>query len=94
MSNILQAENLTKRGRGRPKGVPNKIGKAAKDMIAEVAEGLGGADGMLAWAKEDKANEKAFWTQVYPKLIPVQLQGDAENPLLAIIERRIVKAGD
>lgn len=73
MSNSLQAENLTRRGRGRPKGVPNKLGKAAKDMIAEVADGLGGTQRMLDWAKEDPLNERAFWVQIYPKLVTINV---------------------
>lgn len=32
--------------------------------------------------------------KVLPDLSAVTISGDAENPLLAIIERRIVKAGD
>jgi hypothetical protein len=65
-----------RRGGGRPKGSQNKTTRAAKDMIAEVAEGLGGPKRMLAWAKEAPENEKAFWTQVYPKLLPVQIANE------------------
>jgi hypothetical protein len=68
-------------GKGRPKGALNKTTKAAKDAIALAAEGLGGAERLQAWAMEDPANEKAFWTTIYPKLIPVTLAGDEENPL-------------
>lgn len=35
-------DNLTRRGRGRPPGSPNKLGKAAKEVIAAAAEELGG----------------------------------------------------
>jgi hypothetical protein len=73
--------NLPARGPGRPKGSPNKLHKAAKDAIAAAAEGLGGHERLIAWAKEDPANERAFWATIYPKLIPVQIAGDPENPL-------------
>jgi hypothetical protein len=66
---------------GRQKGTPNKINAVAKDAIALAADELGGADRIVAWAKEDPLNERAFWTQIYPKLIPVQISGDEENPL-------------
>lgn len=75
------ADNLTNRGRGRPPGSQNKLGKAAKEVIAEAAANLGGADRLLAWAKEDPANERAFWATIYPKLLPLTLAGDADNPL-------------
>lgn len=73
-------------GPGRPKGSQNKSTKAAKELIQAVAEGLGGADRMLAWAQEAPENERAFWTSIYPKLLPVQLQGDKENPLEAAVK--------
>jgi hypothetical protein len=70
-----------KPGQGRPKGSLNKTTIAAKEAIALAAEGLGGTDRLIAWAQEDPANERAFWASIYPKLIPVTLAGDAENPL-------------
>lgn len=86
--NILGNEkNLeAKKGRGRPKGSQNKVGAAAKEVIAQAAADLGGAERLVAWAKEAPENEKAFWSSIYPKLIPVQLAGDAENPVTFVIE--------
>lgn len=75
---------------GRQKGSINKVTAAAKDAIAIAADKLGGHERLVAWAKEDPLNERAFWTTIYPKLIPVQLAGDPENPLVHRIERRIV----
>jgi hypothetical protein len=83
-----------RKGPGRPKGSLNKTTKAAKDAIALAAENLGGVDRLTAWAQESPENERAFWVNVYPKLIPVTLAGDQENPIrFQQIERRIVKAG-
>jgi hypothetical protein len=86
-------ENLTQRGRGRPKGSKNKVSAEAKAVIAEAAEALGGAERLLAWAQLDPANEKAFWTTIYPKLVSLTVAGDPNNPLgFSVLERRIVKA--
>lgn len=60
---------------GRPKGVPNKTTQVAKDAIAQAAQALGGADRLVDWAKEDPKNEAAFWTTIYPKLLPLQVTG-------------------
>jgi hypothetical protein len=79
--NKKTTNNLPARGPGRPKGSPNKVTAAAKDAIAQAAEKLGGHNRIVAWAKEDPKNEAAFWSTIYPKLIPVQLSGDADNPL-------------
>jgi hypothetical protein len=72
-------------------GKPNKIGKAAKDAIAEAAEQLGGVNRLVSWAREDPKNEHAFWATIYPKLLPLQLTGEGGGPLLITsIEHRIV----
>lgn len=73
-----------KGGPGRPKGVPNKTTLVAKEAIAQAAERLGGVDRLVAWAKEDPANERAFWAQVYPKLLPLQVAGTGKDGALLV----------
>jgi len=77
--------NLPGAGPGRPKGVPNKTTRSAKEAIAAAAEALGGAERLTAWALEDPSNERVFWGNIYPKLLPLQLQGDAQNPIALLI---------
>lgn len=72
-------------GPGRPKGVRNKTTQAAKDAIAEAAEALGGATRLVAWVKEDPANERVFWGTIYPKLLPLQVAGEGGGPLQLIL---------
>jgi hypothetical protein len=79
-------------GKGRAKGVPNKTTTAAKEAIALAAEGLGGTNRLIAWAQEDPLNERAFWSSIYPKLIPVTLAGDANNPIGMSMRVEFVKA--
>jgi len=87
--------NLTRKGRGRPKGSPNKVTAEAKTVIAGAAEALGGMKRLVEWAKSDPQNEKAFWAQVYPKLLPLTVAGDPNNPLtVQTIERRLVRPSD
>lgn len=87
-SNLITDQNgVPKKGPGRPKGSPNKLAKAAKDAIADAAQALGGSERMVAWAQEDPANEKAFWTQIYPKIVSVTLSGDPENPLHVAVSK-------
>lgn len=83
--------NLPARGPGRPKGSQNKTTAAAKDAIAQAAEKLGGTNRIAEWAKEDPKNEALFWSSIYPKLIPVQLGGDPDNPLIHEIRRSLVR---
>lgn len=71
---------------GRVKGTPNKTTQAAKDAIAQAAEELGGAERLVAWAKEDPKNEHSFWTTVYPKLLPLQVTGEGGGPVQMIFK--------
>lgn len=71
---------------GRQKGTPNKLTTAVKETIEQVAQGLGGPDGMLAWAKEDPQNTRIFYGNIYPKLLPFTLAGDKDNPLKILNE--------
>jgi hypothetical protein len=81
----------TKTG-GRVKGVPNKLTTGAKEVIAQVAENIGGVARMTKWVRECPENEKAFWTSIYTKLLPLQVAGDKDNPLsIHRIERTIVE---
>lgn len=84
--NKIQEENLTNRGRGRPKGSPNRTTASAKEAIAQAAEGLGGAERLIAWAKEEPANERVFWATIYPKLLPLQVSGEDGGPIQAIVK--------
>jgi hypothetical protein len=90
----MAGEHLPKRGPGRPKGSQNKVGKAAKEVIAAAAEGLGGLDRLVEWAKSAPENERAFWATIYPKLLPLQVAGDPDNPIKASLEVAFVERSD
>jgi hypothetical protein len=75
---------------GRTKGTPNKTTLVAKEAISLAAERLGGTDRLVAWAQEDPANERVFWGTIYPKLLPLQVAGDPDAPLVHKIEYEIV----
>lgn len=66
---------------GKPKGALSKTTRTAKEAIAIAAEKLGGAERLVAWAQEDPLNERAFWSSIYPKLLPLQVTGEGGGPL-------------
>jgi hypothetical protein len=90
MSEPKIGPNRGNAGKGRPKGSKNKTTLIAKEAIAAAAERLGGTDRLVAWAKEDEKNEHTFWGTIYPKLLPLQLGGDPDSPIVHEIRRTIV----
>jgi hypothetical protein len=72
---------------GRPAGAPNKITMDVKQSIERVAEGLGGAEGMLAWAQSDKANERIFWSNIYPRILPKEIKAEVDAQLVVNVYR-------
>lgn len=66
---------------GSRKGIPNKLTVSVKEAIEAAAQGLGGGTRLEAWAREAPENEKAFWTSIYPKLLPLQVTGKDGGPL-------------
>jgi hypothetical protein len=52
------------------------ISGQAKENIARVFEGMNGIEGMLEWAK---AHPTEFYSRVYPRLIPLMVQGHIET---------------
>jgi hypothetical protein len=60
---------------GRKRGTPNRTTRQAKEAIAFVFDGLGGAEGLLKWAQENDENKRVFLTQLFPKIVPLEVQG-------------------
>jgi hypothetical protein len=71
---------------GRVKGTSNKLTSTAKDTIAQCASMLEkNGKTLYEWVLKDEKNEYAFWTVIYPKLLPLQLTGDKENPVALMV---------
>jgi hypothetical protein len=81
----IEKDNYTRKGMGRPKGSKNKTTLQVKEAISYAAAGLGGADRLVEWAKEDPQNERVFWAQIYPKLLPLEISGNNGGPIEAVV---------
>jgi hypothetical protein len=86
--NKVGSKNPGARGRGRPKGSPNKTTAAVKDMILQALTNKGGADYLERQADENPA---AFMTLV-GKVLPLQVTGDPDGaPIVHEVRRTIVR---
>lgn len=76
-----RTENLTNAGKGRKKGVPNKMTREVKEVIAKVFEDIGGIESFAAWARW----EPTEFYKMYAKLLPIQLQGAGVDGAFQIV---------
>jgi hypothetical protein len=81
---------------GRTKGTPNKTTALLKDAILDAAilagaDGLG-KDGLVGYLNMQAKNNSGPFLSLLGKVLPLQVIGDADNPLNIVhqIERRIV----
>ena len=61
-----------------PNGSRNRTTSAAKAIIENAVEGLGGTERFMAWVRESLENERVFWSSIFPMLLPLQLTGKDE----------------
>lgn len=93
MANKIQADNLSRRGAGRPKGSPNKTTALLKDAILKAADKAGGKDGLVGYlTSQARANPQSF-LPLLGKVLPMQVAGDPDNPLHVVTSIRLV-SGD
>jgi hypothetical protein len=71
---------------------PAPLATVARDAIALAFEEIGGVSALAEWVKASEDNRKAFYTNLYPKLIALQAgDGEAEHPAVSEIRRSIVR---
>jgi hypothetical protein len=77
---VLQAVNIALGNVFSVKaGTLNKNTVTVKDTIAMAAERIGGEDRLVEWINESPENERLFWTQMYMRLLPLQMNTKIER---------------
>ncbi len=95
MSTAISRGEMGAVRKGRPKGTTNKTTSIAKHVIAQAADRVGGIERLAAWIKEDKKNEQIFWSTIYTKLLPLQVNAEVEAMIgIGNIERTIICPGN
>lgn len=90
-------KGLPKTG-GRKKGTPNKLTGQLKEMILEAAELAGndmgnGKGGTVQYLKTQAVLNPPAFMGLLGKVLPLQIAGDEENPLVTITKIELI-AGD
>lgn len=89
-SKVMKNAKPPNAGKGRVKGVPNKMTKALKDMILEALDNAGGVEYLKGQAT---SNPTAFLTLV-GKVLPLQVSGDPNAPLTLTVVTGVPRAGN
>lgn len=80
-TNSLVAKNKPPAaGRGRPKGSPNKVQAAVKDMVLQ-ALNEAHEDGGAAYLKEQATKNPTAFLTLVGKVLPLQLTGKDGGPI-------------
>lgn len=68
-------------GKGRKKGVPNKLTRSAKEAFAHAFDSVGGAPALAQWANE---NPTEFY-KLYARLIPAELEASVKGLIVKVV---------
>jgi hypothetical protein len=77
---------------GRARGTPNKTTALLKDAILRAAEAAGGPDGLVGYLQAQATANPGPFMALLGKVLPMQIGGDPDNPVVVSITRRIVNA--
>ena len=76
-----KSENLTNRGRGRPKGSPNKQTKEIKEMLLQSLHDSGGAEYFRQLAIDNSSAYASLIGKIIPAEVKNQITGADGGPV-------------
>jgi hypothetical protein len=88
-----KGENRGNAGKGRPKGSPNKTTALLKDAILKAATDAH-ADGMVGYLTQQATANPVAFMGLLGKVLPMQIAGDPDNPLLTVTRIELVAGGN
>lgn len=79
--NKIEADNLTRKGAGRPKGSPNKTTALLKDAILQAANKAGGKEKLVGYLRKQADENPGPFLALLGKVLPMQLTGEGGGPV-------------
>lgn len=79
---------------GRAKGTPNKTTALLKDAILQAATKAGGKAGLVGYLEIQAAANPGPFMALLGKVLPMQIAGDPDSPIVHEVIRRIVRPSD
>ena len=76
-------------GPGRPRGMQNRSTSLLKDAILKAATDAGNGD-LAAYLKKQADQQPVAFMSLLGKVLPMQVSGDPDNPIVTEIRRTIV----
>ena len=86
-------------GAGRKAGSLNRQTVLAKSMIEQAAGEIGGLQRLVEWVRADPKHEYAFWTSMFVRLLPAQVQDAGQDAVVKVeftheeIQRQLAELG-
>lgn len=71
----------------------NKTTALLKDAILKAAEMAGGDEGLIGYLEAQASKNPTAFMALLGKVLPMQVQGDPDQPLVHEVRRTIVRAG-
>lgn len=79
---------------GRQKGTPNKTTALLKDAILKAADDAGGEGGLVGYLTLQASENPAAFMTLLGKVLPMQIAGDADNPIRTVTRIELVSGGN
>lgn len=74
-------------GKGRKKGVPNKITRSVKEAIVAAFDDLGGVPSLVGWGKKNPSEFYGLWGRLAPREVNAEITGNDSASLLIRVVR-------